>query len=99
VLPNENDNRTTQDVPNDDCNEPNVRKSTSRHKSSKQISAHKSNQVRNQVPHRASLKRNVGSIGKKKRKKSTDLADILDLKFCQRKPKKMRQLSKLIGSD
>ena len=35
--------------PNDDCNEPNVCKSTS-----------------NQVPCRASLKRNIGSIGRRK---------------------------------
>jgi hypothetical protein len=40
VVPNEDDNRTAQDVPNDNCNEPNVCKPTS---------AHKSNHVRNQV--------------------------------------------------
>ena len=44
------------------------------------------------------MKRNVGSVGKKKTNKSTDLADISDLKFCPRKPKKMRRLSELTGS-
>jgi hypothetical protein len=39
VVPNEDDNRTAQDVPNDDCNEPNVCKPTSGHKGFKQISA------------------------------------------------------------
>ena len=33
------DNKTAQDVPNDDCNEPNVCKPTSGHKGFKQISA------------------------------------------------------------
>jgi hypothetical protein len=90
VVSNEDDNRTAQDVPNDNCNEPNVCKPTSGHKGSIQISAHKSNHVRNQVAHRASLKRNVGSVSKKKTNKSTDLANISDLKFCRRKQKKMR---------
>lgn len=88
VVSIEDDNRTAQDVPSDDCNEPNARKPKSGHNVSKQISAHKTNQVRNQVPLQASLKRNVGSVDKKKRDQSANLADISDLKFCQRKPKR-----------
>ncbi|KAJ1281870.1 hypothetical protein BS78_03G006700 [Paspalum vaginatum] len=99
IVPNEDENITTQDVPNDDPNESTVRKPISGHKGSKQISGHKRNLVRNQGPRRASFKRNVGSHGKKKKIKSTDLADISDLKFCQRKPKKMRLLSELIEND
>jgi hypothetical protein len=39
MVPNEDDYRTTQDVPNDDYNEPNVSKLTFGHKGSKEISA------------------------------------------------------------
>lgn len=99
VVPNEDDNRTAQDAPNDGPDESNVLKPMSGYKGSKQISGHKSNPVRNQGPRQASLKRNVGSHGKKKKNKSTNLADISDVKFSQRKPKKMRLLSELINTD
>ncbi|PUZ58816.1 hypothetical protein GQ55_5G537800 [Panicum hallii var. hallii] len=96
--PNEDENRTVQDVPDVDCNESSVHKSISGYEGSKQLSGQKSNQVRNQGPRRAALKRNVGSDGKKKKNKSTGLADISDLKFSQRKPKKTRLISELIDS-
>ncbi|KAL5649366.1 hypothetical protein ACJX0J_040175, partial [Zea mays] len=98
VMPNEDESNIVQDVPNFDPNESNVCKPLSCHKG-KQISGHKSSQVCNKGPRRASLKRKVGSDGKKKRDKSTDLPDISGLKFCQRKPKKMRLLSELIDAD
>jgi hypothetical protein len=50
-----------------------------------------------QVPRRASLKRNVGSVGKKKRNKSTELGDISNLKFCQRKPGYIKYTIKILG--
>ncbi|CAN6209948.1 unnamed protein product [Urochloa humidicola] len=92
----EDENRTIQDVPDCDRNESSVHKSISDHRGSKQLSVHRSNQVHNQGPRRAALKRNVGSGGKKKKDKSTDLVDISDLKFSQRKPKKTRLISELI---
>ncbi|CAO2205057.1 unnamed protein product [Urochloa humidicola] len=95
-VPTEVENRTVQDVPDCDCNEPSVHKPISGHKGSKQLSVGRSNQVRNHGPRRAALKRNVGSDGKKKKDKSTDLADISDLKFSQRKRKKTRLISELI---
>jgi hypothetical protein len=42
------------------------------------------------------LKRNVGSVGKKKRNKSTELGDISNLKFCQRKPGYIKYTVKII---
>jgi hypothetical protein len=86
VAPNEDENN----IANDALNEPNV---------CKPVSGHKSKQVCNMGPRRASSKRNVESDGKRKRNKSTKLPGISDLKFCQRKPKKTRLLSELIGSE
>ncbi|CAL5031766.1 unnamed protein product [Urochloa decumbens] len=86
------------EVPTQDCdrNEFSVHKSISGHKGSKQLSVHRSNQVRNQGPRRTDLKRNVGSDGKKKKGTSTDLVDISYHKFSQRKPKRKRLISELI---
>ncbi|OEL31843.1 hypothetical protein BAE44_0007137 [Dichanthelium oligosanthes] len=98
-VPNEDKNRTVQDVPDVDHNESSAPKPISGHKGSKQLSEHKSNQVSNQGPRRAALKRNVGSDGKKKKNKSTDLADISDHKYSQRKPKKTRLISELIVTE
>lgn len=95
-VPNEDVNRTVQDVLDVHHSESIVRRETSGHKGSKKIPRNKSNQVRNQGSRRAALKRNVGSDGKKKKNKSTDLADISDLKFSQRKQKKTRLISELI---
>ncbi|CAN6213826.1 unnamed protein product [Urochloa humidicola] len=95
-VPTEDENRTIQDVPDCDRNESSVHKSISGHKGSKKLSVHRSNQAHNQGPRRAAPKRNVGSDGKKKKDKSTDLADISDLKFSQRKPIKTRLISELI---
>ena len=97
-VPNEDENRTVQDVPDADQNESSDHKSISGHKGSKQLSGQKSNQVRNHGPRRAALKRNVGSDGKNKKNKSTGLANISDLKFSQRKPIKTRLISELIDS-
>ncbi|WVZ72929.1 hypothetical protein U9M48_021311 [Paspalum notatum var. saurae] len=99
MVPDEDENRTAQDALNGDPNGSTVCKPIYGHKGSKQASSHKSNLVCNQGPRRASFKRIVGSHGKKKKIKSTDLADISDLKFCQRKPKKTRLLSELIEND
>ncbi|CAL4966169.1 unnamed protein product [Urochloa decumbens] len=95
-VPGEDENRTVQDVMDCDRGESSVHKSITGHKGSKQLSVHRSNQVRNQGPRRAASKRNVGSDGKKKKDKSTDLVDIANLKFSQRKPKKTRLISELI---
>ncbi|CAL5079873.1 unnamed protein product [Urochloa decumbens] len=95
-VPTEDENRTIQDVPDCDRNESSVHKSISGRKGSKQLPVHRSNQVHNHGPRRAAQKRNVGSDGKKKKDKSTDLVDISNLKFSQRKPKKTRLISELI---
>jgi hypothetical protein len=77
VVPNEDDNRTSQDVPNDDCTEPNVHNPASRHKGSKLITM--SLELGSTL---SIFEKNVGSIGKKKTNKSTNFDDILDHKFC-----------------
>ncbi|WVZ88604.1 hypothetical protein U9M48_035104 [Paspalum notatum var. saurae] len=98
VMPNEEENRTTQDVPNNYPNE-STPKPIFRHKDSKHMSGHKSNLIHKQGPCQASLRRNVRSDSKKKDNKSTDLTDIPDTKFYQRKPKKIRLLSELVDTD
>ncbi|KAJ1265005.1 hypothetical protein BS78_08G044500 [Paspalum vaginatum] len=95
VVANEDENRTTQDIPNNDHNE----STRNRHKDSKHISGHRSNLIHKQGPCQASLRRSVRSDSKRKNNKLTSLADIPDIKFYQRKPKKMRLLSELIGTD
>ncbi|CAL4959145.1 unnamed protein product [Urochloa decumbens] len=95
-VPSEDENRTVQDVLDCDRNESSVHKSITGHKGSKQLSVHRSNQVRNQGPRRAASKRNVGPDGKRKKDKSTDLVDISYIKFSQRKEKKTRLISELI---
>nr|CAB3475656.1 unnamed protein product [Digitaria exilis] len=97
-VPTEDENRTVQDVLDVGHNESSVRRQISVHKGSKQTSGHKSNQVRYRGLRRSHLKRNVGPVGKKKKKKSTDLADISDLKFSHRKQKKTRLISELIDT-
>lgn len=97
-VPTEDENRTVEDVPDVDHNESCVHEPISGHKGSKSSSGQKSNQVCSQGPRRAAPKRNVGSDGKKKKSKSTDLADISDHKFSQRKPKKTRLISEIINT-
>ncbi|KAF8733514.1 hypothetical protein HU200_014814 [Digitaria exilis] len=97
-VPTEDENRAVQDVLDVGHNESSVRRQISGHKGSKQTSGHKSNQVRYRGLRRSHLKRNVGPVGKNKKKKSTDLADISDLKFSQRKQKKTRLISELIDT-
>ncbi|KAL6627006.1 hypothetical protein ACP70R_030732 [Stipagrostis hirtigluma subsp. patula] len=98
-MPKEGENGGTQDVLNGDCNVPEFSKPTSGCSNvPKPMSRHNGNQACIRVPRGGASKRNVGSDSKKK-KKSTDLADISDLKICQRKRRKMRLLSEIINSD
>ncbi|CAO2194320.1 unnamed protein product [Urochloa humidicola] len=75
-VPTEDENRTIQDVPDCDRNESSVHKSISGHKVSKQSSVHRSNQVRNQGPRRAALKRNVSRGKRQKMRLISELIDI-----------------------
>ncbi|WVZ88593.1 hypothetical protein U9M48_035094 [Paspalum notatum var. saurae] len=94
VVVNEEQNMTTQDIPNNDPND----YTRNRHKDSKHISEHRSNLIQKQGPCRASL-RSVRSDSKRKNNKSSGLDDIPYIKFYQRKTKKMRLLSELINTD
>jgi hypothetical protein len=95
---NEYEGERINDVLNDECSVLNVDKPTE-HKVPKPISGHKGSQIRNRCPRQAASKINVRSSRKKKHNKSTYPSDISDLKFCNRKRKRMRRLSELIETD
>ncbi|KAK3163223.1 hypothetical protein QOZ80_1AG0000860 [Eleusine coracana subsp. coracana] len=95
---NEDGNEKVDDLLNGNSSAPDVAKPTE-HKGIKPISQHKGSQVHDKGPRETASKRNAGSSSKKKQNKSSGPSDISDLKFCQRKRKRMRRLSELIETD
>ncbi|KAL6874678.1 hypothetical protein ACP4OV_013343 [Aristida adscensionis] len=85
-----NEDERTQDVLNVEPNVSDV---------PEPISGHNGNQAYNRGPREAVSKRNFRPHNEKKKNKPTELADISDLKICQRKPKKMRLLSEILATD
>ncbi|GJN06530.1 hypothetical protein PR202_ga24265 [Eleusine coracana subsp. coracana] len=95
---NDDRNERVDDLLNGDSSALDVAKPVE-HKGIKPISQYKGSQVHDKGPRETASKRNAGSSSKKKQNKFTGPSEISDLKFCQRKRKRMRRLSELIETD